>query len=68
MVHLITKQSQSANDIKNPYANTVSLIDQTTFSGVPYFSMNPGMNKITVTGNEYQKNSFVYVKPVDITF
>ena len=57
-----------SNNIKNPYAQTTSLIDQAVFSGVPYFSMNPGLNTITVTGNEYNKNSFVYVKPVDITF
>lgn len=57
-----------SNNIKNPYAATTSLIDQTVFSGVPYFSMNPGLNTITVTGNEYNKNSFIYIKPVDITF
>lgn len=57
-----------SNDIKNPYAQTTSLINQATFSGVPYFQMNPGINQITVSGNEYQKNSFVYVKPVDITY
>lgn len=57
-----------SNDIKDPYSTTSSLINQATFSGVPYFTMNPGLNRITVTGNQYQKNSFVYVRPVDITF
>lgn len=57
-----------SNDIRHPYDNTMSLLDQTTFSGVPYFQMNPGINHITVSGNEYNKNSFIYVKPVDITF
>ena len=57
-----------SNNIKDPYSATTSLLDQTTFSGVPYFSMNPGLNTVTVTGNEYSKNSFVYIKPIELTY
>ena len=57
-----------SSDIKDPYATTTSLINQATFSGVPYFQMNPGINTITVSGNQYGKNSFVYVKPVELTY
>lgn len=57
-----------SSNIKNPYASTTSLINQATFSGVPYFTMNPGINTITVSGNEYQKNSFAYVKPIELTY
>ena len=57
-----------SSDIKNPYAATTSIIDQATFSGVPYFTMNPGLNTITVSGNEYQKNSFVYVQAIELTY
>lgn len=57
-----------SDDLKNPCANPVSIIDQAEFSGVPYFTINPGKNTVTVSGNEYGKNSAVYIKSSDITY
>ena len=57
-----------SDDIMDPYGKTTSIIDQATFTDAPYFEINPGLNDITVSGNEYNKNSFIYIQPVEITF
>lgn len=57
-----------SDDIRAPYSAQTSLVNQTTFSGVPYFQMNPGVNTIKVTGNKYGENSFVYLQPVELSY
>lgn len=45
-----------------------SILPKTTVVNIPYFEIKPGHNTITVTGNQMDKYSYVYIKPVEITF
>lgn len=45
-----------------------SLLPQVHVTNIPYFELNPGKNTITVTGAQMDKKSYLYVKPLEITF
>lgn len=45
-----------------------SLVPNVTVTNIPYFELNPGKNTIKITGNQMDKKSYAYIKPVEITF
>lgn len=63
----IGKYVQDANN-REKWTLSESLLNKATITNIPYFELNPGKNTITVTGNEMDKPSYVYVKPLEITY
>lgn len=60
------KLSPSRRDANAP--GTFQLSTGVERSNTPMFQVQPGLNEIVVTGNNYREDSFIYVDPVEITF
>ena len=45
-----------------------SIIPDAKVTNIPYFEIVPGKNTVKITGNQLDKKSFVYIKPLEITF
>lgn len=61
-------QRRNNTDGRFDYQYVRSELNNATVDNIPYFELNPGPNKIVITGNAQDKKSFAYIKPIEITF
>lgn len=58
----------ASNDSRDPWENAVDISFRAERTNTPMFELKAGTNEISVSGNVYDKDAFVYVDSVDITW